>query len=373
MRYDNLRRLQERSINMLIHHKARSLISKLSLPTPIQKYFSNLDWEIDLSNNTNPYMGEFSEYPDVKQDQLKNLYLNRILSINPPPSLPRQEELPITSENVLLTAGSMEGLDLLLRTFSEPNRDTVCIASPTFSAYEHWALIHGLNVKLISLMGDALETVDIQKIIRLDPKMVFICNPNNPTGTIIKTKVIQKLCDSLDGFVVVDEAYVEFSDEPSMLFDLSTYKNLIILRTLSKAWGLAGVRCGAILADKLIINAIRHVQFPFALSVPSQIKVEERLLHPESTFASWERIKKSRINLIDELSTYRSVVKVFKSHTNFILLTLKDIERVMNSLRAHRIHVLDCSQNLPNSIRVSLGTESQNALFLKALHETSKP
>lgn len=356
---------------MMIHHKARPIVSKLTIPTPLQKYFLPQDWEIDLGSNTNPYMGEFSEYPDVRQDHLKNLYLQTVLSLNSSPSFTERDRGSLTSDHLMFTAGSMEGLDLLLRTFTEPIKDTICIASPTFSAYEHWALIHGLAIKSVPFFGDNLEKIDIEKIVRIDPKLVFICNPNNPTGTLLQPKMIADLCDGVEGLVVVDEAYIEFSDQPSFLFNLKKYKNLIILRTLSKAWGLAGVRCGAIFADPLIINALRHVQFPYSLSSFSQIKVEEQLLYPESTFASWEKIKNSRENLIQELLKLDVVERVFKSHTNFIMLTLKNYEQAINTIREHRIYVLDCSQSLPNAIRVSLGTEGQNSLFLKALKEVN--
>ena len=355
---------------MIIHPKARPIISKLSLPTPIQKYFSNLDWEIDLSNNTNPHAEGFSEYPDIKQSDLKTLYLNRILAINPSPLFSNGAEETPTSENVLFTVGSMEGLDLILRTFSEPNEDIICITSPTFSAYEHWALIHGLKVKTISLFGDNLDQINIEDVIEINPKIIFLCNPNNPTGTKLAPETIQKLCDSLDGFVIVDEAYIEFSDQPSSIFYLNKYKNLIILRTFSKAWGLAGVRCGVVLADKLIINTLRYVQLPFAFSSPAQEKVSELLLNPEKTFSSWRRIKKNRDDLLEALSNLESVAKVFKSDTNFIMPVLKDFQKTMSLLKEHKIHVLDCSASLPNSIRVSLGTDEQNQKFLDVVRKT---
>ena len=179
---------------MMIHQKARPLISKLSLPTPIQKYFSNLNWEIDLSNNTNPHVGGFSEYPDVKQNDLKTLYLNKILAINPPLSTSNGTREALTFENVLFTAGSMEGLDLILRTFAEPNKDAICVTHPSFSAYTHWALIHNLEVKVVSLFGDNLDQIDSEEVIKLNPKIIFICDPNNPAGTKINPETIQKLC-----------------------------------------------------------------------------------------------------------------------------------------------------------------------------------
>ncbi len=351
---------------MIVHQKARSVVSQLSIPTPIQKYFSLNEWEVDLGNNTNPYAGEFSDYPDVRQDQLKQLYLSTLLSLN----TPRDEtNIKLTTDHVLFTAGSMEGLDVLIRTFAEPHKDTIYIATPTFSAYEHWALVHSVTTKAVPLYGENLENVDIDKIAHIDPKLVFICNPNNPTGSRLNPKEIEKLCDAIEGFVVVDEAYIEFSNSPSFLFQLPKYKNLIVLRTLSKAWGLAGVRCGAIFADPSIINAIRHVQFPFSLSSFSQFIVEERLSCPENTYASWERIRFCRDRLIKELNELKIVKKVYKSDANFIMLILSNWEQAMESLRLHRIYVLDCSQILPNGIRVSLGTEGQNALFLKALKE----
>lgn len=224
-------------------------------------------------------------------------------------------------------------------------------------------------MKTIPLIGDDLTQMDSQEVIKINPKMVFLCDPNNPTGTKFSSEIIHKLCESLEGFVVVDEAYIEFSDQSSSLFYLNRYKNLIILRTLSKAWRLAGIRCGAIIADPSIIHTLRFVQLPFSLSSLSQEKVKERLLHPEAAFASWQKIKKNRDFLIQELSLLKNVIKVYKSDTNFIMVVLKDLPHTLNMLNKHRIHVLDCSENHPDSIRVSLGTEEQNQKFLDVIRE----
>ncbi len=356
---------------MIIHQKTRPIVSKIALPTPIQKYYENIDWDVDLSNNTNPYLGEYADYPDVRQEQLKNLYIQTILSINRPSFFSEIEAQLMTSDQLIFTAGSMEGLDLLLRTFTDPLHDKICLGAPTFSAYEHWGLIHGLTIKNIPFTGPNLEFLDIDKIRQIDPKLVFLCNPNNPTGTMLTPQLIENLCDTIDGFVIVDEAYIEFSAEPSFLFKLNKHKNLIILRTLSKAWGLAGIRCGAIFADPLIINAIRRVQLPFSLSTFSQYKVEERLLSPENTFSSWVWIKHSREKLIQNLRNQSNIEKVYDSSTNFILVLLKNWEPTMDMLRKYRIYVLDCSHSIPNAIRVSLGTEGQNDLFLRAIKEAA--
>lgn len=346
---------------MLIHPCARPVISRLHLPAPIKESYSGMEWDIDLSKNTNPHLEGFAHYPDVKQEELKNLYLSRSFDCK------NDDNSTLESGNLLFTVGSMEGIDLLLRTFCEPNQDGICVVHPTFAAYEHWGLIHNLRVKKISLFGESLNTFSLDEIIKTNSKMVFLPNPNNPVGTLLEKGLIEKLCEAIDGFVVVDEAYIEFSHQPSSLSSLSQYKNLIVLRTLSKAWGLAGGRCGVILADELIINSLRYVQLPCGFSSPTQDLVHECLSHPEKIFASWEKIKRDRENLMQALSQLPSVEKVFKSETNFVLIVVQDIQRTLAELIKHKINVLDCSLSLPNSLRVTLGTEEQNRKFLEVM------
>lgn len=352
---------------MKMHQKVRKSLKTLSLPTPIRKYFSDSEWDMDLSNNTNPFGGGFSDYPDVLQISLKSLYLKTIFAINPPTFATPN----LAPDNVLLTAGSLEGIDLVLRAFPESGKDKVCILSPTFSAYAHWALINGLKVEMPPLLGDNRDRIDIDVLIHLNPKILFLCNPNNPTGTLISHKIIQKLCRSLKGFVVVDEAYIEFSDQSSSVFYLNKYPNLIILRTFSKAWGLAGARCGVILADKTIINTLRYIQPPFSVSIPSQEAVRQVLEDPAALFSSWRKIKEMREEMIHELSKMPHVLKVFPSHTNFMMVFLKNFEEALKALRDAKIQVLDCSAEMPQTIRVSIGTEGQNKQFLEVLSALS--
>ena len=351
---------------MIIHKKARPVVHTLPLPSPITKYFSNTEWEIDLSNNTNPYLGECSDYPDVMQTTLKELYLHTLLSIQPPSDV-SEISSSLSHQNILLTVGSMEGIDLLLRTFAEPNADRVCVIQPTFPAYAHWARLHNLSVHSIDLRGEALNDISIADVQALAPRMVFVCNPNKPTGTQLDASLINTLCETLDGFVIVDEAYIEFSDSPSSLFELPHHDNLIVLRTFSKAWGLAGIRCGAIIAHPAIINALRHVQLPFGVSRFAQEKVKERLLNTTPTFHSWERIKKDREILTNQLSPLVNVANVFKSATNFIMVQFHDFNEAMRLLQKHKIHVLDCSASLPKAVRISVGWVQQNDRVVEAL------
>lgn len=348
---------------MKMHKDARNSLKKLSLPTPIQKYFSSQSWNMDLGSNTNPFGGDFSNYPDVMQVGLKKLYLKRILSLNPPPSF----KAVLDEDNVLFTAGSMEGIDLLLRAFPDPNQDLVCILTPTFSAYDHWSVINELHVKKMPLLGKNLDQIDTESVIKLNPKLLFICNPNNPVGTLISHAVLKKLCQSLSGFVVIDEAYIEFAEQHSSLFYLNEYPNLIILRTFSKGWGLAGVRCGAVIAHKTIIDTLRYIQYPFSVAIPSQQTVHKVLMTPNTVFETWKKIKKMRGDMYIELSQKKNVIKVFESQTNFLMVTLHNFEEVKKQLEQEKIHVLDCSSELPQSIRVSIGTAEQNQKFLKII------
>jgi histidinol-phosphate aminotransferase len=350
-----------------IHPLARPIISKLTMPGPVAKHLFEPRWAIDLSNNTNPYVEGFALYPDVNQDDLKNLYLDRLMSLDP-----SQEKLSLTPENLLFTVGSMEGIDILLRTFCEVNQDRICVVHPTFGAYEHWGLIHNLEVHKVSLTGDSLNQFSIEEVVDLNPKMVFIPNPNNPVGTTLEEGLIEKLCTSLEGFVVVDEAYIEFSQKPSSLFKLNQYKNLIILRTFSKAWGLAGVRCGIILADELVIHSLRYVQLPYGFSSPTQALVKESLSHPERMLESWKKLTRDREKLLEELSLLPIVKKIFKSDTNFIFFVVEDSQKVMQKLHDYNISIFDGSRSVPHGLRMSLGTEEQNQLFLKALKEVER-
>ena len=350
---------------MFIHKRARRLLRQLSLPTPIQKYFSQDAWTLDLSNNTNPYAGVFAEYPDVLQAALKDQYIKKILELD------GIESRDITADNVLFTVGSLEGIDLLLRTLGDPGQDSVCIPHPTFSAYEHWASLHDLKVIKVPLEGEDLNSFSVQEIIEINPKMVFLCTPNNPTGTLLEASLIPALCEGLEGFVIVDEAYREFSKAGPCVSLLEKYDNLVILRTFSKAWGLAGLRCGVILAHPYLIYALRHTQLPFGFSTFAQQKVKECLENSEALQRSWEVLKESRTHLIQELGTLSAVTKVFPSETNFIFILLKEFKKTMALLKRENIFVADWSSSFPKAIRVSVGTPEHNVRFLEIMRQAS--
>lgn len=351
---------------MMIHKNARPVVHTLSLPSPIKKYFSGETWEIDLSNTTNPYLDQSAEYPDIFQREIKELYVHTLLSIRPP-SCVSAPPLALSHHNVLLTVGSMEGIDLLLRTFAEPNEDTICITDPTFPAYEHWGRLHNLKVTALPLEGEALDRFSVSRLKQINPRLLFLCNPNNPAGTKLDSSLITTLCRELDGFVIVDEAYIEFSNFSSSIFDIPFLENLIVLRTFSKAWGMAGVRCGAIIAHSDVIHSLRHVQLPFAVSSLTQEKVRKRLLNTQNTFDSWEKIKEERENFVQKLSACKNVSHIFKSEANFILVQFHDFPQAMTAFQQHKIHVMDCVAVIPRAVRITVGRGEQNKRVVEAL------
>lgn len=358
---------------MKVHPKSRAIFSKIPLLGVLKKHFSTIEIDVDLSNNTNPFMGDLGNYPDLLQNSLKEQYWQIITSINPPSSYSPSSKTNSISSQILFTVGSSEGIDLLLRAFAEPNKDTIAVTDPSFPAYEHWGLLHNLQVKRFKLLGDNYNQLDIKSIIKEKPKLVFLCHPNNPTGTFLDPEIIYQLCESIDGFVIVDEAYIEFSTLSSVIFDLERFKNLIILRTLSKAWGLAGVRCGAVIAsDPLVINTLRYIQVPFGFASPSQEIVAKRCASPQRMRASWEKIKQERENLSEKLSSLTIVKKIIPSQANFLLVEFNCFSKVMEILSRHKIQVMDCSSTIPNSIRLSVGTLEENQKFINVLKEAEK-
>lgn len=357
-----------RETKMQVHPKSRQIFSEIPLIGVLKKHFSNIDIDVDLSNNTNPFLGTLGNYPDLVQKSLKEQYWQVISSINQPTDYSPEKIDKTIAKQILFTVGSSEGIDLLLRAFAEPNKDTIAITDPGFPAYEHWGRLHNLQIKKFKLQGENYDQLNVDEIIKENPKLVFLCNPNNPTATLLDPEIIYRLCKSIDGLVIVDEAYIEFSDISSAIYDLPRFNNLVVLRTLSKAWGLAGVRCGAVIAaDPLVINTLRYIQIPFGFPTPSQEIVANRCAFPEAMMASWQKIRQERDNLAKQLSTLRAVKKITPSHANFLLVELNHFSTTIDFLNQHKIQIVVCDNDIPGSIRVSVGTVEENQKFLEIM------
>ncbi|MFD8541360.1 pyridoxal phosphate-dependent aminotransferase [Streptomyces rubrogriseus] len=316
---------------------------------------------VDLSSNTNPFMGPGGRYPDLDTADLARTYLNTV------GELPGQEGLAsLTEDHLIFSSGAVDAVSLLLTALTSSG-DRICVTPPTFELYAHFARVLGLPVTEVPLGGEDFDRLDVDRILATDPRVTFLCDPNNPVGTRPRPGQVRELVTRSPGLVVIDEAYVEFSDQPSHAGLVAEHDNLVVLRTLSKAWGLAGARCGVALARPGIVEALRRVQVPFGFTDASQRAVRERLVDTHRVRDSVARILTERDRMAALLAQNPAVERVFPSQANFLLLRLHEPERTMEHLRAAGILVADVGSLVPGTCRVSVGERSANEAFLDAL------
>ncbi|MGW7073337.1 aminotransferase class I/II-fold pyridoxal phosphate-dependent enzyme [Streptomyces sp. NPDC054855] len=316
---------------------------------------------IDLSSNTNPFLGTAGQYPHLDTAELARAYLDAIAK------LPGHEGTEtLTADHLLFSSGSVDGVMLLLAALASPG-ESVCVTPPTFPLYAHFARLLRLPLVEVPLRGDDLSELDTERILAADPRVTILCDPNNPVGTRLDPERVRALVTGTRGLVVIDEAYVEFSEKPSYAGLVAEHDNLIVLRTLSKAWGLAGARCGIALAQPGIIEALRRVQVPFGFTDASQAAVRDRLTRTRRVLASIRHIRAERDRMAGMLAEHPAVERVFPSEANFLLVRLHKHERVMEQLRQAGIVVADVGFLIPATCRVSIGNRRANDALLTAL------
>lgn len=343
------------------------------LSRPIMKELGVLKKEspktsIDFTNSTNPFGGPYTGYPTNSHQELKEIYLQAMSDLEKQ-RFPSVNWPPLTPDNLLFTVGSMDGLDIVFKAFCEFGQDTVGFMHPSFKAYPHFAKIFNLKAVEYPLLRDDLSQLDTSFIQQTNPKMLILCTPNNPTGTELAPGLISQIGEVFSGIIVVDEAYHEYGTQPSSVQYINQYKNLIVLRTLSKAWGMAGLRCGVVIADSLIIDTLKYVQTPFPLATPAIEAIQQTLLNPNEIQASWDVIKQERDHLIAELRTLSFVTKVYQSHANYVFFIVEDSSLVITHLNQQGMSVADVSNVMPNAIKVSISHPNHNKELIKALRE----
>jgi histidinol-phosphate aminotransferase len=286
----------------------------------------------------------------------------------------------VAPDNVLAGRGSDEGIDLLVRAFCRAGHDSVLICPPTFGMYKVSARIQGAGVVEVPLQKDrgfALDTDRILDAWRVSMKLLFLCTPNNPTGNLLDRGAIESLCEELRdcAIVVVDEAYIEFSGATSLVDRLDRYANLVILRTLSKAYALAGARCGALLAHPDIVSLLARVITPYSL--PTQT-IEAVLSFTDASHRAEaqrriEAIRAERVRLSEQLARLPAIRRVWASDANFILVDCVDADRVLRGAASAGLIIRDprSQPGLGASLRISVGTSEQNDRLLQGIaHST---
>lgn len=282
----------------------------------------------------------------------------------------------VTSQQVLIGRGSDETIDLLVRAFCRAGQDAVLVCPPTFSQYAFCAGVQGGGVVEVPLNTDfGVDPGAILAACSDAVKIVFVCTPNNPTGGCVSLECIRQLADALKtrALVVVDEAYIEFADIPSAARLLKQHPNLVVLRTLSKAWALAGARIGALLAHADIVALLRCVMSPFPLPKPSVQAAVDALRHADEMRRRVSVIKRERTRLLQSLVKLPAVARVLPSDANFLTVRFHKAEEVLKQLSAAGILVRDLRRNprLEDALRLTIGTSSQNDALLSALVKLS--
>lgn len=310
---------------------------------------------IFLDANENPY-GKLNRYPDPYQKELKSA-ISRIK---------RVEE-----ERIFLGNGSDEIIDLCIRIFCNPGIDKILTFTPTYGMYEVSASINDVEVLKIPLNDkfqiDLLKTENLLNDQKL--KLIFICSPNNPTSNSMNYKDVEYLVKIFNGIILIDEAYIDFSEKPSFIKLIDTYANLIIMQTFSKAFGLAAVRVGMAFTNPSIIQYFNKLKPPYNISFINQQTVLKKISRIEEYRKQVLRIKKERIRLAHLLSEVNVVEKVYPSDANFLLVKVKDANNIYNTLVKMNIIIRNRSNLIENCLRITVGKKSENDKLIQALRE----
>ncbi|MFC7772739.1 histidinol-phosphate transaminase [Flavobacterium sp. GCM10027622] len=310
---------------------------------------------IFLDANENPYNTGVNRYPDPQQISVKK----------------KLAELKgIAERQILLGNGSDEVLDLVFRAFCEPNIDNIITLPPTYGMYDVLANLNAIENREVVLTNQFQPNVEgILSQIDANTKIIFICSPNNPTGNTFSEKSIEIVLKGFNGLVVVDEAYIDFSDKESWLKKIEEYPNLIIAQTLSKAYGLAGIRLGVLYASEEIITILNKIKPPYNVNVLTQSKALEQLNNNEQVITQVARIKRQREVILKQLLEVNFVNNVVSSDANFLLVKVDDADRRYNQLLNKGIVVRNRSTQplCDNCIRITIGTEEENTQLINAL------
>ena len=313
------------------------------------------DAEVYIDANENPFNTEINRYPDPLQRSLKQK-VGEIKNVDP--------------QSIFMGNGSDEVLDLIFRLFCIPAVDNVIITSPTYGMYKVLAGVNNVKVKDIHLNPEF--QLDVEKILTAknsNTKILFLCTPNNPVGNNLDRADVLELLDRFNGIVVIDEAYIDFSDQPSYSDLILEYNNLIVIQTFSKAWGMAGLRLGMGLTNPLIVSLLNKIKPPYNVNVLTQKLALEKLQNVDTFKKNLEVIKTETGKLASELEKLPMVYKLYSTAANFILVQFSDADKYYQLLLNKGIVVRNRSGQVGcfNCLRITVGTPSENKQLIDTL------
>jgi histidinol-phosphate aminotransferase len=348
---------------MNIRGLVRENIAKLTPYSSARKEFSGrAQTFLDANENSfgSPLEKNYHRYPDPMQLEIKKIVANWN-QVNP--------------TEIFIGNGSDEAIDLLFRIFCEPKKDNILICPPTYGMYEVSAEINDISIKRANLTPDfQLDFYEISRKIDENTKLVFFCSPNNPTGNSLNRTQIVEFSRSFWGIVVIDEAYIHFSTEKSLVEEIRTLPNLVVLQTFSKAWGLAGLRVGLAFANEEIIKFFNKVKPPYNVSQIAQETVLSALKNFELVKKTIGRIVIERDKLAAKLKGLSFVKRIFPSDANFILLKTDNANSIYQFLLKETIVVRNRNtvELCEGCLRITIGTEKENQKLLESLIKYEK-
>ncbi len=310
---------------------------------------------IFLDANENPFNSGMNRYPDPHQQVLKDALAGK---------------LKTGASRIFVGNGSDEVIDLAIRAYAEPGKDRVLTLGPTYSMYEVQAAIQNVEVKEIPLDADFQPNPDkvLREVTDRD-KILFICSPNNPTGNLVERGKIISLLESFNGLVFVDEAYVDFAPEGSVIDLVENYPNLLVSRTFSKAYGMAGIRLGMGVAQETMIQTLSKIKYPYNVNRLTQQAAMEALENPEKVEQQINTLIRERETLRSRLSGFSFIKKIFPSDANFLLLEVKSAGSLIDFLKKKGIVIRDRSGVIEGKelVRITVGTPQQNQQLIYEL------
>lgn len=308
-----------------------------------------------LDANENPYNQPYNRYPDPLQVQLKE----KIAALK-----------GVRPTQIMLGVGSDEPIDLIFRIFCEPAQDNVVAINPTYGMYGVCADINNVAYKQVNLNDDfSLDAQNVLDACDANTKVIFLCSPNNPTGNSLERSQIEKIVTGFEGIVVIDEAYIDFSNEPSWLASLNAYPNIIVLQTFSKAWGMAALRCGMAFASEDIIAFFNKVKYPYNLNLLTQEAVLKQVEAVEQKNKWVETLLAERSKMIANLQNLPLVKHIYPTDANFVLAKVDDANKTYNYLVNKGIIVRNRNSVTlcQGCLRITIGTPQENQELLTAL------
>ena len=314
---------------------------------------------LDANENSlgSPLTKWYNRYPDPYQQKLKE----KLAFVK-----------QITANQIFIGNGSDECIDILFRTFCEPGKDNIIICPPTYPMYEVSANINDIAIQKAPLLSDyQLNIAHIEQLVNAHTKIIWICSPNNPTGNSLDRIDIETILNHFEGIVVVDEAYINFSKQKSFVQSFIDYPNLVVLQTLSKAWGLAGLRIGMCFASPQIIGYMNKVKAPYNINIVTQELALQALEEVGQVNDMIKLLVDMRIALAEVIASMPHVIQVFPSDTNFLFVKIPQARKLYEYLLSQGIIVRDRSalELCEDSLRITVGTEQENTALVDAMYQ----